>query len=203
MGKEQAVATALGEISLLFSQATPVHADNQAVQDELNSRPANIMQDQRQDPLDDLGITIEIEDVEQEQAEEETIVEGCDADLWKFIHRPERLQVIESCKIVTGVIAEIEPELDGDMHVLVIPDDPSIINSANVTEQKGRLVVEPICQNPAREQEAIKACQGFNYPKITIPKVGTHVRITGSYVLDKHHDGWVEIHPVTSMEVIP
>jgi hypothetical protein len=33
--------------------------------------------------------------------------------------------------------------------------------------------------------------------------VGSHVRIVGTYVQDTFHAHWMEIHPVTSITVIP
>ena len=46
------------------------------------------------------------------------------------------------------------------------------------------------------------ACQDF-HQNIEVPPVGTHVELTGSYVLDKEHGNWAEIHPVTSITTIP
>jgi hypothetical protein len=40
------------------------------------------------------------------------------------------------------------------------------------------------------------------HQNITIPTVGTHVNITGSYVLDREHNSWSELHPVTSITVL-
>lgn len=41
------------------------------------------------------------------------------------------------------------------------------------------------------------------YPShIEVPAVGTHVSVLGSYVLDADH-GWMEIHLVTNIKVIP
>jgi hypothetical protein len=39
--------------------------------------------------------------------------------------------------------------------------------------------------------------------KVTLPSVGSHVRIVGTYVQDTFHAKWMEIHPVTSITVIP
>jgi hypothetical protein len=65
--------------------------------------------------------------------------------------------------------------------------------------QLGDLVVEPICQHSITQADAIPpACSNF-HQDINIPEVGSHVNVTGSYVLDKEHDGWAEIHPVTSI----
>jgi hypothetical protein len=75
-------------------------------------------------------------------------------------------------------------------------------NDANVSSQYGDLVAEVICQNPVEQADAVDACSDFNYT-VNVPPVGTHVKVTGSYVLDLQHGGWAEIHPVTSIEEIP
>ena len=45
---------------------------------------------------------------------------------------------------------------------------------------------------------AISACQNF-HQGIDIPPVGSHIQVTGSYVLDKEHSEWAEIHPITTI----
>jgi hypothetical protein len=64
------------------------------------------------------------------------------------------------------------------------------------------IVVEPICQHSITQTDVIPACSNF-HQNINIPEVGSHVNVTGSYVLDKEHNGWAEIHPVTSILEIP
>jgi hypothetical protein len=59
-------------------------------------------------------------------------------------------------------------------------------------------VLEPICVNPVTQPDAVSACQNF-HENISIATVGSHVRVTGSYVSDNQHGGWAGIHPVTSM----
>src|SRR5437763_14655868 len=112
----------------------------------------------------------------------------------------QRLQVVASCKTVSGVIESIKVERDGDYHIRLKmdPQFANLVNSANVNGQLGDLVVEPICQNPVSQQDAISSCQDF-HQDISVPQVGTHVKVTGSYVLDNEHGGWAEIHPVTSI----
>jgi len=128
----------------------------------------------------------------------------CDQTLWNHVYNPARLQVVEPCKTVTGIIESIRVENDGDFHITlkVDPQFAGMINSANVDGQFGDLVVEPICQNPVTQQDAISACANF-HQKINIPGIGTHVNVTGSYVLDEGHGGWAEVHPVTSIVEIP
>jgi hypothetical protein len=129
---------------------------------------------------------------------------GCDQTLWKHVYNPSRLQVAAPCKSVLGIIESKRVERDGDYHIRVKLDSPfsNLINSANIKNQFGDLVVEPICVNRVTQTDAISACQNF-HQNISIPPTGTHVNITGSYVLDKEHGMWAEIHPVTSITKIP
>jgi hypothetical protein len=130
--------------------------------------------------------------------------EQCDESLWSHVYNPSRLQVVEPCKTVTGIIESIRTERDGDYHIRLKPDPQfsDLINSANVNGQFGDLVLEPICVNPVTQPDAISACHDF-HQNINIPPIGTHVQVTGPYVLDKQHGGWAEIHPVTSISEIP
>lgn len=88
---------------------------------------------------------------------------------------------------------------DGDFHIRlrVDPQFVNMINSANVNGQFGDLVLEPICQNPVTQPDAVAACTNL-HQSINIPRTGTHVTVTGSYVHDLDHGGWSEIHPVSS-----
>jgi hypothetical protein len=128
----------------------------------------------------------------------------CDQTLWNHVYNPTRLQVVDNCKSVTGVIESKRVEKDGDFHIRVKldPQFSNLINSANIKNQFGDLVVEPICVNKVTQADAISACQNF-HQNINIPTIGSHVKITGSYVLDKEHGRWAEIHPVTSITPIP
>jgi hypothetical protein len=130
--------------------------------------------------------------------------EQCDESLWNHVYNPSRLQVVEPCKTVTGIVESIRTERDGDYHIRLKPDPQfsDLINSANVNGQFGDLVLEPICVNPVTQPDAISACHDF-HQIISIPPIGTHVQVIGSYVLDSQHGGWAEIHPVTSISEIP
>ena len=125
----------------------------------------------------------------------------CDQTLWDHVYNPARLQIVDRCKIVTGTIESIRIESDGDFHIRlkVDPQFASMINSANVNGQFGDLVLEPICENPVTQPDAIAACANF-HQNMDIPPIGTHVTVTGSYVHDLEHGGWSEIHPVTSVK---
>ena len=125
----------------------------------------------------------------------------CDTSLWKHVYSPERLQVIDECMEVTGTVEEVSNESDGDFHIGLKLDEPysDLINRENVDNQNGDLVVEAVCAVKAAQPFAMRACQGFS-SSITVPPVGAHVKVTGSYVLDTNH-GWMEIHPVSRIEV--
>jgi hypothetical protein len=135
---------------------------------------------------------------------ESTTAGQCDQSLWDHVYNPQRLQVVEQCKTVSGVIESKRVEADGDYHIRLKLDAQfaDLVNQANVNGQFGDLVVEPICMNPVKQLDAISACQNFRQD-IAIPPVGSHVQVTGSYVLDKEHGSWAEIHPVTSITNIP
>jgi len=126
----------------------------------------------------------------------------CDENLWNHVYHPQRLQILERCKTVTGTIDHIKPEPDGDLHIRLRldPQYGGMLNEKNMTVQHGCLVIEPVCVKEITQQDAIDACMGFN-STVRIPKKGDHVRVTGAYILDKPH-GWTELHPVTSIEVI-
>ena len=128
----------------------------------------------------------------------------CDQTLWNHVYNPTRLQVVDKCKSVTGVIESKRVEKDGDYHIRVKldPKFSNLINPANIKNQFGHLVVEPICVNKVTQADAISACQNF-HQNISVPPIGSHVNITGSYVLDKEHGNWAEIHPVTSITSMP
>jgi hypothetical protein len=127
----------------------------------------------------------------------------CDESLWNHVYNPSRLQIVNSCITITGTIDSIRAEKDGDLHIRLSVDSQysHLINQANKDKQFGDLVLEPICVREVTQASAISACQNFRQ-NIDIPHVGTHVKVTGSYVLDHEHSHWAEIHPITSIQEI-
>lgn len=124
--------------------------------------------------------------------------------LMKHVYHPNRLVQQKGCISVTGVIVKKIKEGDGDFHVRLKLDSgqsADLINDKNKSIQGGNLIFEPICVNPVTQASAKKACKNF-HQGISLPNVGQHVRVTGIHMLDTDH-GWLEIHPVTSIEVIP
>ncbi|MEA2682388.1 MAG: hypothetical protein QOK05_716 [Chloroflexota bacterium] len=113
------------------------------------------------------------------------------------VYHAYRLQLIDPCRTVTGVITSIRSEADGDYHVRLMldPQFASMLRPANTSGEHGDLVLEPICQHAVTQADAMAPCAG-GLPLIPIPPIGTHVSATGSYVLDNQHGGWAELHPL-------
>lgn len=126
---------------------------------------------------------------------------GCDATLWNYVYHPNRLEVLEQCKTVEGVISKVLREDDGDLHIRLDVEDKSLLNEKNISGQHGMLVLEPICQKSVTQADAIEPCRNYAGPNFAV-RAGMRVRVTGTYVLDHEH-GWREIHPVTSIVELP
>lgn len=124
---------------------------------------------------------------------------------WDHIYHPDRLNVKEECKVVTGLVDQVRSEADGDYHIRLKLDDgqETLLNDKNMGVQHGDLVVEAICEHKVTQADAIASCENFG-GGITRPRKGQHVRVAGSYVHDTERGhGWMEIHPATSIEQIP
>lgn len=142
--------------------------------------------------------------------------DGCDPSISSHVYHPNRLIVKQECISVTGTIVDatanqtkkepdgVRHEKDGDTHgwLKVDSEFENLLNDGNKTEEGGNLVFEIICKFPVTQPDARSACQGYS-DEVTLPPVGSHVRIVGRYVQDTFHQKWMEIHPVTSIAVIP
>lgn len=145
----------------------------------------------------------------------------CEHILWNHVWNSTRLTVISKCTSVTGTVLSSFQSNDADQHIQLLPDAEykNLVNSKNIEFQLGSLVIEPICTHDPSiinnstlldagidladgviENASIHACERY-ISHVYIPKVGEHVKVTGAYVLDTLH-GWMEIHPVTKIEVI-
>jgi hypothetical protein len=142
---------------------------------------------------------------------------GCrSGDPLANVYHEDRLSVVKPCMTVSGTVMSVTPEDDGDTHFDLALDAPytSMLTPANASGQHGWLVVEivpadkPGCTpgtppRPAYGTYNYGICTGANEVN---PSIGTHVQVTGPYVLDEDHGGWAEIHPVwaiTNLDATP
>jgi hypothetical protein len=118
----------------------------------------------------------------------------------RYVYQPTRLQVVQACVYITGVVEEVERDgVDGDITLLIRPDSPyeALLTESNRQAQRGNLVVEPVCQLQPLLPAAIAVCAADPVPYSgPLPPTGTHVWMEGRYVLDLNHDSWAELHPL-------
>jgi len=138
---------------------------------------------------------------------------GCGDGLWPHVYKPSRLIVLQDCATVTGTIVDAtngkksdgaRHEKDGDTHAWLKLDAQfaNLINDGNRSDEDGNLVFEIVCHYTVTQPDAVTPCQGFQ-DHTTIPPIGSHVAITGTLVREKNHKKWMEIHPVSSIKVVP
>jgi hypothetical protein len=139
---------------------------------------------------------------------------GCGDGRWTHVYNPTRLIVKQDCLTVTGTIIDatanqstheadgMRHEGDGDTHgwLKVDPAFVSLINDGNTADEGGNLVFEITCHYSVTQTDAKPACASFA-DHTTIPPIGSHVAITGSFVTEKNHGKWNEIHPVSTIKV--
>jgi len=104
----------------------------------------------------------------------------CDQTPLRHVYAPQRLQVVETCKEADVTVISWRHEQDGDWHVNVRADDGTLINGVNMRRQHGLLVLEWV---PGDRKPAKFVC-------------GQRMHVLGTYVLDRQHGGWAEIHPI-------
>lgn len=138
----------------------------------------------------------------------------CEDSLWDHVYNPQRLIVNQKCIAVTGTIVDatngrkpdgVRHEADGDTHGWLQVDSQfsNLLNAGNTSNEGGNLVFEIVCKFPVTQADAVASCPSSYKSPVEIPPVGSHVRIVGSYVQDTNHAKWMEIHPVTSITVLP
>jgi hypothetical protein len=139
---------------------------------------------------------------------------GCGDGLWAHVYHPSRLLVKQDCVTVTGTIVDatasqshhqpdgVRHEGDGDTHgwLKVDPQFANLINAGNTSDEEGNLVFELVCHYKVTQTDAQSACAGFA-DHTRIPPVGSHVAITGTFVQEKNHKQWNEIHPVSHIKI--
>ena len=95
------------------------------------------------------------------------------------VYHPSRLRVKSRCRVVVGIVRKVVFEqYDGDVHIDLRPDDPSLLAAGN-DRVGGNLIVELI---------------PFDRSRVAVPDEGARIEVVGPWVEDDQH-GWNEIHP--------
>lgn len=128
------------------------------------------------------------------------LTQNCNASMWDHVYNPGRLIVVHKCITAAGIVTESSPDDDGDQHFLLKldPGQDRLVNKHNNKRKNGNLVVEIVCANKVKLKKAKAACAGYSN-QIALPAVGSHLRVTGTHVIDTHN-GWMEIHPVSQLQ---
>lgn len=122
-------------------------------------------------------------------------------DLWAHVYHRSRLQILQAKATVTGTIVDatagkrkdgLRHEADGDCHgwLRLDPGQENFLNAGNLGEEKGNLVFEVVCMFRVSQADAVSACKGYKNA-ILVPPVGSHVKMTGSWVKDMNHARWL------------
>ena len=123
----------------------------------------------------------------------------------RYVYHPARLAVLAACLRVTGTVAFIRDEADGDLHLGLALDAryAHLVVAANGGAERGDLVIEPVCELPVTQADAIATCAADPDPLRGLPRLGEHVWTEGRYVADLQHGGWRELHPLYRWGVLP
>lgn len=124
------------------------------------------------------------------------------------VYHPGRLWLLHGCQVTTlrGLVEYKRAEADGDYHVRLKLDvgqscyGQACIDTQNVEQQHGDLVLEPVCEREVTQADAVSACQGY-HNDLVVPRVGAHVEVAGYWVFDDQH-GWNELHPLTAIRQV-
>ena len=170
-------------------------------EEKKHKKHKNKDKEEQQDPLSDESSSKEKSSDGGSQNNNTGVID-CDTSLWKYVYNRDRLEVQQMCKTVTGTIEESSANEDGDQHMLLKLDSgqDDILTKKNTKKKDGNLVIEAVCANKTSLSKVGNTCNGY-INHIQIPKLGAHVKVTGSLVIDSHN-GWAEIHPITKIEVL-
>lgn len=88
------------------------------------------------------------------------------------VYSPDRPRLYAACISLSRTIQSETPQADGDFHVRLRVDAGQscagrpCLNGGNTSEQAGDLVLEPVCENPISQADAVDACQGYHNPLV-------------------------------------
>lgn len=116
-----------------------------------------------------------------------------------YVYHPARLRVLDACLRVSGTVAAVRREADGDLHILLALDANfrTLLRPANQGVELGDLVIEPVCVGRVTQADAQGTCARDPDPLPgPFPAIGDRVWMEGRYALDLDHGGWAELHPL-------
>jgi hypothetical protein len=102
------------------------------------------------------------------------------------VYHPSRLSILDTCRHVTGTVAETRTEEDGDLHILLRLD----------SRYRGMLLPG----NGAVDGTLVVELMPRDRGHLPAPSAGQRLSVTGAYVNDTEH-GWAEIHPVFALAI--
>jgi hypothetical protein len=99
----------------------------------------------------------------------------------RYVYHPARLQVLAACIRVTGTVAFIREEADGDLHIGLALDTAfeHLVVATNQGAEQGDLVIEPVCELRVTQTDAIAICATDRDPFRGLPTLGEHVWMEG------------------------
>jgi hypothetical protein len=120
------------------------------------------------------------------------------------IQTPQALQL-------SGTVAKITPEMDGDVHIYLQPDDPNFPTNTDSAEPP--LEIEIIYVTHPTQPDAKRAQVGYTNPFTDVSSItpGTRIQVSGPLIYDRAHgrvdaNGNVqyglEIHPVAGLTLM-
>lgn len=132
----------------------------------------------------------------------------CNADVWKYIHSPNRFSTISGCVAVRGtVVGSVHRNFyDGDAVFHLRPDLESAValrkinpkmDDLRIKRQAGLIRVEVICAYAVKAKWWI--CSGYQN-RVPLPKSGDLIVVSGPYVQDGHSR--IELHGPTAIETL-
>jgi len=134
------------------------------------------------------------------------VVEGCDPNLWEHTFNRFSLRTLPGgeCVRVTGTVRYVYGNhMDGDRCLDIEPEPPYqfLVNDASPNKL---IVVEAICQMRPDFWPARPTCDSLvGQPRMPALSVGMRVEVIGRLVTDRWHGGFTEIHPISSIRIIP
>jgi hypothetical protein len=121
----------------------------------------------------------------------------------QYVYDPTRLEVLQACIRVTGIVDGMWVAPDGDTNFLLRLDPPyqHLLTPGNEEgEERGDLGIEAVCTVSPVDPIVMALCAADRDPYAQpTPRIGAHVWMEGRYILDLNHGSHAELHPLYRM----